>query len=33
MTCPYTLDGELFTPVAGAPVALSDGGEVQFVRI
>ncbi len=33
MACPYTLDGELFTPAEGEAVTLSDGGEVRFVQI
>lgn len=33
MACPYTLDGELFTPTEDEAVTLSDGGEVRFVQI
>ena len=32
MTCPFTLDGELYDPVPGVPVELSRGGLVRFVR-
>ncbi|MFQ5784862.1 MAG: diacylglycerol kinase family protein [Alphaproteobacteria bacterium] len=32
MTCPFVLDGELFTPVEGRPVVLSGGRTARFVR-
>lgn len=32
MTCPYTLDGEMFQPAPNRPVILSDGGVARFVR-
>ena len=32
MSCPFTLDGELFEPIPGQAVELSDGGRVRFVR-
>jgi len=32
MTCPFTLDGEIFEPVPGLPVELSSGGRLRFLR-
>ena len=32
MTCPFTVDGELFQPVEGTPVELGRGGRVRFVQ-
>ena len=32
MTCPFTLDGELYEPAPGVPVELSRAGLVRFVR-
>ena len=32
MSCPFTLDGEIFEPTPGQSVELSDGGRVRFVR-
>lgn len=32
MTCPFTVDGELFQPVEDTPVELDRGGRVRFVR-
>ena len=32
MTCPFTLDGELFDPEPGTPVELSGAGRLRFVQ-
>lgn len=32
MSCPFTLDGELFEPEPGTPVELSNAGRLRFVR-
>lgn len=32
MTCPFTLDGEIFDPLPGVPVELSSGGRLRFLR-
>ncbi len=32
MSCPFTVDGELFQPVEGTPVELDQAGRVRFVR-
>lgn len=32
MSCPFTLDGEIFEPAPGSPVELSGGGRLRFVR-
>ncbi len=29
----YFVDGELFAPIAGTPLALSDGGSAEFIRL
>lgn len=33
LECPYTLDGEIFEPIRGAPVLLSCGPRVGFIRL
>lgn len=32
MTCPFTLDGEIFEPVPGVPVELRSAGRLRFLR-
>ena len=32
MSCPFTLDGELYDPAPGVPVVLTDGGRMRFLR-
>ncbi len=31
MTCPFTVDGELYDPVPGVPVSLKAGQRVRFL--
>jgi hypothetical protein len=32
MSCPFTLDGEIFQPAPTTPVELSRGGRIRFLR-
>ncbi len=33
MTCPFTVDGQLFETDPAVPLDISDGGVVRFIKV